>query len=815
VHRLARVAHASLRPGETVRIRDEQWVVTRQTPGMSASVLDVRGQHRSNRDASASFLLPFEIVERLTSDRSARRVRPRRWRRHTRALLADATPSWPSLRIPLRADITLLSFQLEPALAVTHGMAARILIADEVGLGKTIQAALIIAEILDRARHGRVLVVAPASLREQWQAELHDRFGIDGWLADSASLARLGAAWGTSNPWAGHAVTITSIDFIKRPDVMRSLEALLWDAVVFDEAHGLTGLSDRAAAASGLARRARTVVMLTATPHSGDERAFESLCGIGDLHGSSLVLGSSGQGQDDKTAGPTQDEHWRNHRHKRVPGVNHTFPLLTFRRTRRDVGLALSRRTRCLRVRPTLAEREMHRALAAYVRRVRTERAPDADPAHLAMMVLTRRACSSAASLARSVERRLDLLDGSNSSAAAQMILPLFELSTDEEPGAELAAPGLTDRDEERRCLERILLLAQRAHTAESKVHTLTRLLRRANEPAIVFTEYRDTLARLAQALQVFAPVTLHGGLNTPERRNHLRAFTGGGARLLLATDAASEGLNLQRRCRLVVNLELPWTPLRLEQRIGRVERIGQSRRVHAIHLVAADTREDSYVARLLLRSDLAAGALERLRQPSPEIEQLRTTAKVETARLEGVRRLLDPRRNSAPDRRPAVTVCRRRNTARGIVCAFSVAFADSTGHVIWRTLLGTIASGHNDSRALVSSIDRVAVLLASTLDRECQVALASLRSSLRPHLNLALRRERAIADVLEHERARLSAQLLQRGLFDRRAERANAAQRAVLDQALARCRTRLDELASAAHIVVEPARLAFVLIRR
>ena len=179
MHRVAGVPHASLLPGESVRIRDERWVVTRQTPGVSASVLDVRGQNRSNRDESTSFLLPFEIVERLTSDRSPRRVRARRWRQHVRATLCDATPSWPSLRAPVRADISLMSFQLEPALAVTHGIASRILIADEVGLGKTVQAALIIAEILERVRHGRVLIVSPASLREQWQGELHHRFRID------------------------------------------------------------------------------------------------------------------------------------------------------------------------------------------------------------------------------------------------------------------------------------------------------------------------------------------------------------------------------------------------------------------------------------------------------------------------------------------------------------------------------------------------------------------------------------------------------------------------------------------------------------
>src|SRR4029453_12660241 len=215
--------HASLLPGESVRIRDERWVVTRQTPGVTASVLDVRGQNRSNREELTSFPLPFEIVERLTSDRSPRRVRPRRWRQHARALLCDATPSWPSLRAPVRADISLMSFQLEPAMAVTHGVASRILIADEVGLGKTIQAALIVAEILERRRHARVLFFAPASLKDQWQAELHDRFRIEAWVADSVSLARVGAEWGAGNPWTSRSVTIASIDFIKRFEIMRAL----------------------------------------------------------------------------------------------------------------------------------------------------------------------------------------------------------------------------------------------------------------------------------------------------------------------------------------------------------------------------------------------------------------------------------------------------------------------------------------------------------------------------------------------------------------------------------------------------------------
>ena len=672
--------------------------------------------------------------------------------------------------------MSLLAFQLEPALAVTHGTASRILIADEVGLGKTVQAGLVIAEVLERARNGRVLVVAPASLREQWQDELHARFTIDAWVADSASLARAGAAWGPVNPWTGRSVTITSIDFVKRPEVMRSLDGLVWDVVVFDEAHGLTMNSERGVAAGAVARRARTVILLTATPHSGDDRAFASLCGIGDLDG--------------------------------------RFPLLSFRRTRGDAGVAVPRRTTSLRIRFTLAERAMHRALQVYARRVRTQRSHAADAAHLAMIVLTRRACSSASSLARSVEKRMELLPPGGS-PPPQMTLPLFDLPDDEEPGAELSAPGLDDRDEERRCLMHILSLARRAESAESKIRALMRLLRRANEPAIVFTEYRDTLARLARALHHLAPVTLHGGLTAADRRNSLRSFTSGTARLLLATDAASEGLNLQRRCRLVVNLELPWTPLRLEQRIGRVDRIGQPRRVHAVNLVAAGTAEESYVAALVQRAGRAADSLERLRSEPSQARRYRETAEAEAARLHTLRLLCPAREEPVPGGRPPVTILRRRGDSPD-VWAFHLAYFDSAAQLVWHTLVGVAGSSPLDLDSSIEFIGRTAALIAlDDLDAVRKRLRTLLEQSLRGYLDLARRREQAIAATLETQRARLAATLLQRSLFDRRSERAFAAQEAVLDEALGRCRARVAEIEASANLAAEPARLAFAVIRR
>ncbi len=228
------------------------------------------------------------------------------------------------------------------------------------------------------------------------------------------------------------------------------------------------------------------------------------------------------------------------------------------------------------------------------------------------MTVLVKRACSSAASLARSLERRLLLLTHTSPDFETQLGLP-FEHSeaADEEPLAALATAGLGDLSEERGHLQRILALARDATVDESKLRALQRLLRRSGEPTIIFTEYRDTLARIASALpDDVKAVRLHGGLTSLERRDALREFTCGSARLLLATDAASEGLNLHHRCRLVVNLELPWSPLRLEQRVGRVDRIGQPARVHALYLVAGATAEQHTVSRLLERMVQAGSAL-------------------------------------------------------------------------------------------------------------------------------------------------------------------------------------------------------------
>ena len=134
---------------------------------------------------------------------------------------------------------------------------------------------------------------------------------------------------------------------------------------------------------------------------------------------------------------------------------------------------------------------------------------------------------------------------------------------------------------------------ARHAARSESKAGRLLRWLSRVLEPVIVFTEYRDTLHRLERLIRATGRqvTTLHGGLGRAERNRAQAAFNAGGVSLL-ATDAAAEGLNLHHHCRIVIHYELPWRPARLEQRAGRVDRLGQSKRVHEIALVAADTAE-------------------------------------------------------------------------------------------------------------------------------------------------------------------------------------------------------------------------------
>ena len=796
-----------LRPGDMVRVRDERWRVAGVTRHAGVSVLEVRGSDRSNRDSRTRFLLPFERLERLPVSRAPRVVRLRRWRRMAREVLATATPSFCSLRAATQADISLLSFQLEPALAVVQGRAARILVADEVGLGKTIQAGLVIAELLHRRDQPHVLIVVPAALRDQWRTELEQRFRISTAIVDGVSMApAMTGALDTAGPWLLQPVVIASIDYIKKPEVLRALETTVWDLIVFDEAHALSTRSDRNAAATALAERARTVLMLTATPHSGNDDEFGRLCGVGDLE--------------------------------------HQFPLLVFRRTRADAGIGQLRRSVWLNVTPSIDERRLHEAMLSYTRMVWVQRGASSGEARLAAIVLARRACSSASSLMRSLERRLAMV-GKEATGGSQLHLPLEGLiAGDDEPVEELGAVGLHDVQDEQQQLSTLLELAQAAQAHQSKLRTLRRLLQRANEPAIVFTEYRDTLAQLSSFLADLSPVLLHGGLGSAERKDALRDFTSGRARLLLATDAASEGLNLHRRCRLVIHLELPWTPRRLEQRVGRVERIGQTRTVHDVHLVAAGTFEDTALANLMRRKDRADRVASLLRgrplnehdvarvvlgqedaptrppdSSLPEgvlVSPLRTAAEVETDRIRLARNLTTGA--ALEHSRPFASCSMAPAGGPAAYLVFRLELLDADGRLLWDPLLALHATlrqrPRERPRQIRRFVDRVTGDAAALAAREQRAAAATLQDAMHELLALTLDREQAIMAAARQCDARMAARLLQPSLFDRRTERQAADQMAALRALLSHCDAQLERIARCRQVRTGSFELTFVLLR-
>jgi superfamily II DNA or RNA helicase len=563
------ILQSALRVGSHVIVRGERWRVVDVRLHEKCALVALAGIGPSNGDVERVVIAPFDVVQPLARTAVPRMASIRQWRRACRHYIATHGSSH-ALHTARRARIDLLPHQLEPALAVVGGFGSRVLIADEVGLGKTIQAGLVIAELRARGAADRVLVLTPAGLREQWALELLERFGIEAAVVDMRG-ARLRAAElpvGT-NPWTTFPIAVTSIDYVKRPEVRPSVEACRWDVVVVDEAHNAAAASDRHNAVAALCERAAHVLLLTATPHNGDSAAFASLCGLGRAGG---------------------DE------------------LLVFRRTGAELALGRGRRVHNLRVHPSPAERRMHTALSAVAAAVSRQRID----AHLVLGMLHKRALSSPHSLEQSVARRLAVLNAAhNDFELAQLALPLGDSAgecDDADAPPAWACALADDPAVERRLLAPLQHAARAAAASESKLLALQRLLRRLHargEQAIVFTEYRDTLFHVQSQIRGEVAV-LHGGLTRDQRRAALECFVSRRVPVLLATDAAGEGLNLHHTCRVAINLELPWNPMRLEQRIGRVDRIGQRRIVHAFHLIAQDTYETRLLDRLKARVAIA-----------------------------------------------------------------------------------------------------------------------------------------------------------------------------------------------------------------
>jgi superfamily II DNA or RNA helicase len=496
----------------------------------------------------------------------------------------------------------------------------RFLLADDPGAGKTIMAGLYVKELLARRLVHRCIIVAPGSLVEQWQEELQVKFGLRFSLFDRSLAA--GAPDG--NPFLAAPLLIARVDQLARDKaLLEQLSASSWDLAVVDEAHKLTARywgqkvlrSKRFQLGAALAAASTNFLLMTATPHSGKEQDFQLFLSLLDPDR------FTGRGSGEQSAADLM---------RRL--VKEQLRHLDGR------PLFPERRASTVRYELTPLERELYERVSEYVRHEMDKVAGDDSrrTVGFALLVLQRRLASSPEAVLRSLTRRRDRLraEADKVRDADARLSVLLQLSLgqvvededdaldreraeaeDEASAGATASRTLQDLETEILLLEDLVALAERVRAAgvDRKWEQLARLLTAGRmfgpdgrrRKIIVFTEHRDTLTYLQGKVEHLlgdpgAVSVIHGAVSRPQRRAVQDAFTTDPmVSVLLATDAAGEGVNLHV-AHLMVNYDLPWNPNRLEQRFGRIHRIGQSEVCHLWNLVASDTREGDVFTTLL-----------------------------------------------------------------------------------------------------------------------------------------------------------------------------------------------------------------------
>ncbi len=524
----------------------------------------------------------------------------------TAARVADTLTQPNVLLAPLTASVIPLPHQIRALQRATAGDRVRYLLADEVGLGKTIEAGLIMRELKLRGLIRRILVIAPKGLITQWVAELKTHFDEDFQLlipGDFGVYHRF-APDPERNLWQAYDQLVCPLDPVKPLDKRRGwsreqvaaynrerFEDLItagWDLVVFDEAHRLGGSTDQVARyrlGEALAQVTPYLLLLSATPHQGKTDAFHRLISLLDPD-NFPDLGSVTR---------TRVQPYVIRAEKRQTIDAQGRPLFKPRHTRLEAIAWTSRHRQ---------QRLLYEAVTAYVREGYNQALREKKNYLGFLMVLMQRlVTSSTRAIRTTLERRLEVL---RAPVEQLSFMPLIE----DETWADLDGQDQLDfflknqlaaLKNERAEVELLLEAAQRTEAsgpdakAEALLEWLYRLQQEETDPnlkLLIFTEFVPTQAMLYEFLtqRGIKAVCLNGSMDIEERKQVQTQFANE-ARVLISTDAGGEGLNLQF-CHVVINYDIPWNPMRLEQRIGRVDRIGQSYAVRAFNFVLEGTVE-------------------------------------------------------------------------------------------------------------------------------------------------------------------------------------------------------------------------------
>ncbi len=523
----------------------------------------------------------------------------------------------------------------------------RFLLADDPGAGKTIMAGMLIKELMARGDVERCLICAPGSLVEQWQDEMQQKFALP---FEIVTRERVETSL-TGNPFQEISLAIGRLDQMARSDdILARVKDSDWDLVICDEAHKMSAhhfgreiqRTKRYQLGEELRECARHLLLMTATPHNGKNEDFELF----------LMLLDPDRFENRSRADtglPDASDLWR--RTVKESMVRFDGTKLFPERRAYTVPYALSPDERALYEAVTqYVTHEMNRA-----DRLRDEgQGRRGNNVGFALTILQRRLASSPEAIYMSLKRRRERLEAELASlrqrgvldpamAIDEDALPDIDDSDDYDDFYDRPEDEVTDQEEEvldrataARTIEELEIeisslraLEEQARVVrnrggDAKWTELSELLQSEHmrdaegrrRKIIIFTEHRDTLRYLVQQIGVLlgrhdSVIEIHGSLNRERRRDAQHAFVNDPTKhVLVATDAAGEGVNLQR-ANLMVNYDLPWNPNRIEQRFGRIHRIGQTEVCHLWNLVADGTREGDVYERLLRKLEQQAEALE------------------------------------------------------------------------------------------------------------------------------------------------------------------------------------------------------------
>jgi len=492
--------------------------------------------------------------------------------------------------------VRLEPYQLACVNWVMQKLRQRALIADDVGLGKTIEAGLILKELTARNRADRVLFVVPAHLQKKWIRDMDRFFDISLTPADrqwvEGERRRLGEE---TNIWEqDHQQLVTSMAFLRQEEFRDELDDAFWDVAIVDEAHKAAKRGESPSKTSKMVERVAdssdSLLLLSATPHDGKGEAFRSLIEYIDPF---LVA------EDQELSKEAVDRVMMRRGKQTIYDDNgdRIFP-------NREVGTIPVERTH--------EERQFYEAVTEYVKHVYNRSEQLNEPAvGFAMALMQKRLVSSIGAIKATLSRRLaNLVDeqstATNLSEEASAYLEGEDLDEQDQQKAEEELAGLTITESDAQLEEEIETLRDLISLAEgipvdSKAQKVRRYIQQLleeqpNEKILLFTEYRDTLDYILELVKdepwADEILVIHGGVDKEDRARIEDEFNHGQSRLLFATDAASEGIDLQHSCHIMVNYELPWNPNRLEQRIGRLHRYGQEKEVKVWNFTFEDTRE-------------------------------------------------------------------------------------------------------------------------------------------------------------------------------------------------------------------------------